>query len=198
MNKEILKPKNVDELRTSNNPKLVYNLDNHKGPAINTITHVSNKTHQGKVIKKTPDGYFVNNENLGIIAGAAGPKNSMQKSHQMLTNENRSTTSVEYYGAKGGGDEYITYTNGEYLEPHKQQLSQIPMINMTNSEVNPTNNLNYGKKSYNVPSNNRSITKDDYFGNIGGMISNVVEPIVNGLRHTKKTNLQIILMLMVI
>jgi len=36
--------------------------------------------------------------------------------------------------------------------------------------------------------NNRSTTIDSYFGNVGGLISNLVDPIVKGVRHTKKTN----------
>ncbi len=183
--RSLWQPKNVDQLRASNNPKLAFSLDNHKGPAINPIT---NRGNQGKIIKKSPEGFFVNNNNLGMIAGAPGAKKEQQHSHQMMTKENRETTSVEYYGARGNGDEHLSYINGEYMDPHKQQLCQTPMINMSNNETNPTNNSNYGKQSYNILSNNRSTTKDDYFGNIGGMISNVVEPIVNGLRHTKKTN----------
>jgi hypothetical protein len=185
VNRELYTPKNVDQLRASNNPKLVYKLDNHMGPAINPVT---NRGIQGKIVKKGPDSYFVNNNNLGMVASSTGMFKPKSDSEQMLTNENRATTSVEYYGVKGSEHNHNTYVNGEYQTPHKQQLDANPMINMSNNNVNPTNSLNYGKDSFNVLPNNRTTTKDSYFGNISGILQNVVEPIVNGLRHSKKTN----------
>jgi hypothetical protein len=74
------------------------------------------------------------------------------------------------------------------MEPHKQQLSSPGPHNMSIQGTNPTNTLNYNKGSYSVLNNNRSVTQDSHFGNIGGLISNVVEPLVKGLRHSKKTN----------
>ena len=182
-NRGLYNPKTVDELRTANNPKMVYKLDNHMGPAIKAITH---RGSQGKVVKQNPDSYFSNDNQLGMIAHKGG--NPMQKSQQMLTCENRASTSVEYYGARGANNDHVSYVHGDYMDPHKQQLGAIPMTNMSNAETNPTNSLNYGKESHLVLPNNRTVTNDSYFGNIGGMVSNVVEPIFNGLRHSKKTN----------
>ena len=48
--------------------------------------------------------------------------------------------------------------------------------------------MNYGKDSYTTLQNNRTTTKNSSFGNVGGLISNMVDPIVKGLRHSKKTN----------
>lgn len=183
--RDLWKPKNVDELRVTNNPKMVYTLDNHMGPAINPIT---NRGIQGKIVKQGPDSYFINNNNLGMVPGAPGAKKEMQKSQQMMTCENRDTTSVQYYGIKGSGDENVSYVNGEYMDPHKQQLSANPMINMSIQDKNPTNTLNYGKDSYQVLPNNRNTTTEGHIGNVGGMISNIVKPLFNGLRHSKKTN----------
>ena len=184
INREMYVPKTVDELRTSNNPKMVYTLDNHMGPAINPITNMG---QHGKINKKGVDLTTVNSS-LGMIAKTSGPNSHTRQSHQMLTNENRSSTSVEYYGAKGSGLDQPSYVSGKYMEPHKQQLSSPGPYNMSIQETNPTSTLNYNKDSYSVLNNNRSTTKDSYFGNVGGMISNVVEPIVKGLRHSKKTN----------
>lgn len=183
--RDLWQPKTVDELRTTNNPKMVYKLDNHMGPALNPI---KNRGIQGKIVKQGPESYFVNNNNLGMVAGVQGQKASTQKSQQMMTCENRDTTTVEYYGVRGPGEEHMSYVEGQYMDPHKQQLAGKPMINMTNNGTNPTNSSNYGKNSYSVLPNNRNTTRDGHFGNVGGLISNVVEPIFNGLRHSKKTN----------
>ena len=184
--RDMYKPKTVDELRTSNNPKQVFTLHNHVGPAIQPVT---NRGIQGKVVKKRPDVTFRNNENLGVVPHAHGNQHPMQKSHQMLTDENRPHTSVEYYGARGSSQEQVSYVQGTYMDSEKQQLEAPGAVNMTQSGVNPTSSLNYSKDSYNTVSNNRSTTDGSYFGNIGGMISNIIEPIANGLRHSKKTNI---------
>ena len=184
MKRDMYTPKTVDELRASNNPKMVYTLDNHMGPAINPITNMG---HHGKVVKKAPD-LTTMNSNLGMIAKTSGPNSQTRHSHQMLTNENRPSTSVEYYGVKGSGQDQPSYVSGKYMESHKQQLSSPGPCNMSIQSTNPTNTLNYNKESYSVLNNNRSVTQDSHFGNIGGLISNVVEPLVKGLRHSKKTN----------
>lgn len=183
-NRELYNPKNVDQLRASNNPKMVYSLDNHMGPAINPV---QNRGHQGKIVKQGPEGFFTNNHNLGMIAN--GLDKPTQKPQQMMTCENRASTSVEYYGARGSGEEKISYVPGDYMDPHKQQLGAIPMINMKDQEKNPSNESNYNKASYVNRANNRTVSNASYLGNIGGMISNVVEPVFKGLRHSKKTNI---------
>ena len=185
MQRDLYTPKNVDELRAANNPKLAYRLDDHMGPATNPI---KNRGIQGKIVKQGPDSYFVNDNNLGMIASVAGQKNQGMNQDFIMPEANRSTTSVEYYGAKGNGNKQSNYVNGEYMDPHKQQLASNHVLNMANNGVNPTSSLNYGKESFNSLPNNRSTTNDSYFGSISGMVQNVVEPIVNGLRHTKKTN----------
>lgn len=186
MNRDLYKPKNVDELRTANNQKETYCLDNHMGPA--STQYTKNMGIHGKIVKKLPDLTYFNDNNLGMVARSSGPNYQMQKAHQMLTKENRETSSVEYYGARGSSSDQVNYVNGEYMQPHKQQLCTQQNLNMTNQGVNPTNNLNYSKNSYYTLPNNRSSTKNGYFGNVTSMVSNFVDPVVKGLRHTKKTN----------
>ena len=182
-NRDMWLPKNVDQLRASNNPKNVYCLDNHMGPALKPV---KNTGIQGKVVKQNPDSFFVNKDNLGLIAGTTGPKREVQGSDQMLTKENRDTTSIEYYGARGNKD--TSYVSGKYHESHKQQLPPKPITNAVDRENNPTSLLNYGKGSYNVDSNNRTTTKSPLFGSMKSAISSVTQPIINGIRHSKKTN----------
>ena len=64
MSRETWQPKNVDELRAENNPKMVYRLDDHMGPALQPV---QNRGIQGKIIKKTPETFFQNDNNLGML-----------------------------------------------------------------------------------------------------------------------------------
>lgn len=177
-------PKNVDDLRASNNPKNVYCLHDHMGPAIKPV---QNRGQQGKIVKKTADSYFVNKDNLGMIAGTSGPKKHTVGSEQMLTKENRDNTSVEYYGTRTNQNS-SSYAKQNYLDPNKQQLDSAPMTNRVDKATNPASEQNYGKYSYNVDNNNRNTTKTSHFGGMGSTVSNIVQPIMNGLRHSKKVN----------
>lgn len=177
-------PKNVDELRASNNPKNIYCLDGHVGPAINPI---QNRGQHGKIVKKNPDGYFVNNNNLGMVAKTTGPNMHVVGSEQMLTKENRDNTSVEYYGTRINKNS-SSYSKQNYEETNRQQLAGIPIANRVDRETNPTSELNYSKSSYNTYNNNRNTTKTSHFGSISSAVSSIVQPIVNGLRHSKKEN----------
>lgn len=181
--RELWLPKTVDELRATNNPKNEYCLNGHMGPALKPV---QNRGVQGKIVKQGPDGYFVNKDNLGMIAGTSGPKMHTQSSEQMLTKENRDNTSIEYYGARGNNK--FSYTEQNYTDSAKQQLGSKPMINYIDKETNPTNLSNYGKKSYNVYANNRTTTKSNHFGNVQSSIYNLIQPVMNGLRHSKKEN----------
>ena len=177
-------PKGVDELRASNNPKNEYCLNGHTGPAIKPV---QNRGQSGKIVKKTQDGYFVNKNNLGMIAGTSGPKKHTIGSRQMLTNENRDSTSVEYYGRRINQNG-ASYSKQNYSDSNKIQLNSIPITNRVDIETNPTSELNYGKQSYNSNSNNRNTTKTSHFGNIGSAVSSIIQPVMNGLRHSKKEN----------
>ena len=177
-------PKTVDELRASNNPKNVYCLHDHMGPAIKPV---QNRGQQGKMIKKTADSYFVNKDNLGMIASTSGPKMHTVGAHQMLTNENRDNTSVEYYGTRINQNG-ASYAKQNYLDSNKQQLDGAPITNRVDTTTNPTSDQNYGKTSYNAHNNNRNTTKSSHFGGMGSTVSSIVQPIMNGLRHSKKVN----------
>ena len=179
------RPKTVDELRAANNPKLVYKLDNHMGPALNPIQTAPTKTSLGKIVQKKPDTYYSSN---GLTGVAKGMSKDMQKPIQMMTNENRAATSVEYYGVKGNSDG-SQYTVGEHKPSTKQQLPQKPFSNLTNNNIYPTTKQNYGKEGYKTYANNRTTTRDSHIGNAYGQLkANVIDPIVDGFRHTKKTN----------
>lgn len=168
-------PKTVDQLRAANNPKSVYNL-NYKSPA-----YKPNQSGSiGKVIKKTPDTYYVN-EGCGGMGPARGIEQSSQKPLQMLTNENRDNTSVLYYGPRGT-DSSTSYTKGATEESKKNQLPSKPFTNLSGQfQVS-----DHGKDSFKLLDNNRT-TKQDYFGNITGQfISNVISPITNQFKQEKK------------
>jgi len=173
-------PKTVDQLRASNNPKSVYHL-NYKAPAYKPVQ----SGQLGKVIKKTPDTYYVN-EGSGGMGPARGIEQPTQKPLQMMTNENRDDTSVLYYGVRGTNSN-LSYSKSTNEESKKIQLPANPFTNLSSQGVFQVSD--HGKESFKLLDNNRT-TKQDYFGNVKGQfMSNLVDPIANQFKYTKKTNL---------
>jgi len=179
-------PKSVDEMRAANNPKANYALD-YQAPAYDPKAisiEMKPQDRMGKFVKKGPDTYHVNNsmQMMGTPGGAEKPRIAP---NQMLTDEQRDTTNVEYYGVRGVDD--IGYTSkGEAGHVRRQQLKPDTMLNVANSTFNPVHGENYGKGGYKSYDNNRE-NDTDYFGAIqGAFLANVVNPLVKTLKHTKK------------
>jgi len=102
----------------------------------------------------------------------------------MLTDPNREHTSVSYYGAKGA-IESQQYVLGQTSETHRQELPTNSFTNLTGNNIYLTKDNSNSYKAY---TNSRD-TSQGYFGAIQGtFMQNVVDPLVKGLKHTKKTN----------
>jgi hypothetical protein len=182
-------PKNVDEMRTANNPKANYELC-YQAPAYDPKAislEMKPQDRMGKYVKKGPDTYHMNNslQMMGTPGAASGQERPRIAPDQMLTDEQRDTTNVEYYGVRGVDD--IGYTSkGEAGHVRRQQLKSDTVLNVANSTFNPVHGENYGKGGYKSYVNNRD-NDTDYFGAIqGAFLANVVSPIVKTLKHTKK------------
>ena len=173
-------PKGVDELRVANNPKSNYLL-NYQAPAYDPK---ANQPILGKIVKKGPDTYHVNNS-MEMMGNPHGHDKARTIPNQMVTTEQRDSTNVEYFGVRGTDD--IGYMHkGEEGCVHKQSLKTDTVLNFANSTLKPTDEQNYGKQGYNSYTNNRD-NDSDYFGSIQStFLANVVNPLVKTLKHTKK------------
>jgi len=178
-NRDKWMPKKVNDLRVATNPKSNYEV-NYVAPAFKMGDHAQ----LGKMIQKGPDKYHINGTNgMGAPLGNLKP---IQMSEQMLTDENREHTSSSYYGPRAVDN--AGYVKGNYEDPHKSQLPANPYLNLAANNVFPASQQNYGKDTYKSYTNNRDVS-GEYFGAVRGLfMANVVNPIVNGLKHTKKTN----------
>jgi hypothetical protein len=176
-------PKQVDELRTTNNPKSNY-VQNYQSPAYQpTAVDRSADVNQINMVKKKPDTYHMNC-GVGGMGPASGEAKPMQFSEQMLTDPNREHTSVSYYGAKGALDTQ-GYVTGQANETHRQELPTNSFTNLTGNGIYLTKD---NSESYKAYTNSRD-TSQDYFGAIQGtFMQTIVDPLVKGLKHTKKSN----------
>ena len=180
-------PKKVDELRTTNNPKSNY-VQNYQSPAYQpTAVDRSADVNKINMVKKRPDTYHMNSGSSGMGAAsgsASGEARPMQFSEQMLTDPNREHTSVSYYGAKSAM-ETQGYVTGKSNETHRQELPTNSFTNLTGNGIYLTKDNSTSYKAY---TNSRD-TSQGYFGAFQGtFMQNVIDPLIKGLKHTKKTN----------
>lgn len=87
-------PKTVDELRTTTNPKLEYNLNNLEGPS---SAHVKNVGIIGRVEKHTPDTYFINSQDRWLTT-TGSEKGEMLRSQQEMGIIRRNDVKTDYTG----------------------------------------------------------------------------------------------------
>ena len=146
--------RNVDQLRVVTNPKVTFGLEGHEGPAIagGTTGKQREMGTIGTVEKNRPDtDYKVGAERWFTTTGASIAPTMAPK--QILHDNNRPTTSEEYFGAGGHAD--ASYLKGNYEPTIKQQLHS--------HDVKPASAMgqgngfenNYGANGYKVNNNNR-------------------------------------------
>jgi hypothetical protein len=179
------RPKTVDELRVATNPKSNYE-NSYRAPAYDPKQIAASQEQMGKFIKKTPETFkaYHGVESAGIAGGMERPRN---KPIEMLTKEERESTTFEYYGVKLG--EEMGYADkGHEGTVHKQTYNGAEPLNPAPQGQFPSTQQNYGKESYTSYTNSRD-SQEDYYGTVGGMfMANVVDPIVKTLRYSKKMN----------
>tara|TARA_Y100000992_G_scaffold226348_3_gene157955 strand:- start:1826 stop:3529 length:1704 start_codon:yes stop_codon:yes gene_type:complete len=187
-NRNDWKPKNVDDLRTSNNPKTSYDLNGHNGPAYSYIQNSSTTQHMGNVEKYLPDTYYESGPNRWFTT-TNDEKKPTVRSKQLMPYENRGDTTREYYGSANSNQAKATYTEKEYEESKRQNLGNLPISNLSaTGQYGASKNSNF-VDSYNILPNNRTTDKDPInFGHIHGIAKAVISPLMDILNPTRKEN----------
>jgi hypothetical protein len=179
-------PKNVDQLRVANNPKETYG-----GVVLGGKTSVTNRGIEGKMEKRRPDRYYENSEDRYFVTTGI-QKAQTARSKQILTHENRTDTTREYYGNGNDGNKAV-YVDGKYNEPKRAVLAPN-IIHISNAKTlndNPNGRqviLQSFKNS--ATSNNRSIDskRDLQMGPMKALQQSIIAPLMDTLRPSRKEN----------
>ena len=161
---EIMRPRDTNELRTSNNPKLSYNS------VVVPGQHYVAKSAEdaGEVRKYKPDRFYIDETgerffvtNGEVIKEAARPV-------QILNYTAREETSAEYYGPGQSQDFQESYVPGSYRAPSTKQYSNDMYRNANLTEYY-TNNVDgkqadYGRAGFDNRPNERDATSQRVMG----------------------------------
>ena len=184
MAREAWMPKNVDDLRVTNNQKQTFDLNGHQGPAISAIKVQGPNDKIGKVEKHLPEKYHEVGPTRWFTTTGVEQAPAIRPT-QIIPMENRINTTSEYYGA--GGQGHTTYVNSEVEASKRQALGQLPISNATLEGKSSAQPGEYG--NYNVLPNNRTTDQDEVaFGGVYGIAKAVVAPLLDILNPTRKEN----------
>jgi hypothetical protein len=171
--------KTVDELRTVNNPKVSYDGVTLGGKNIST-----NRGIEGKVEKYKPDTYYNNTPDRYLTTTGAHMAHTAH-SEQVMGNPNRTETSIEYYGNKANSNN-ASYVKKNFQPTKRMQLKteQLGGVHTGTSSLKKDK-----KKSYRILPNARSTTEENtFFGGLMGIAKEVIMPLSETLRPSKKEN----------
>jgi hypothetical protein len=189
MARESWMPKSVDDLRAENKPRTTFDLNGHQGPAIYPIKLQGPNTKIGVVEKHLPEKSFESGPNRWFTTTGVEQAPPI-RSTQVIPMENRIDTTREYYGSGSNTQNgQATYTNPDYEESKRQNLSALPLTNASASGTNYASPSDYGSQSYNILHNNRTTQpQSQEFGGVYGMAKAAITPILDIFRPTRKEN----------
>ncbi len=178
-------PKNVNELRASNNPRLTFEYKNPQGPA---TSEVKNPGMLGRIEKKLPDTTFPSGPDRWFTTTGNEIKPT-DRGVVILSEENRETTSRDYFGSSNNTGAEASYTDRNFRETHRQQLDGLPISNANANNQFLGDKNNFGVNGYKTLSNNRSTTQHpNPLGIVSGVINSIISPITDILRPSRKEN----------
>lgn len=182
--------RNVDELRTTNNPKLTYSLENHEGPAYNwNVQQPPDANTFGRVEKFLPDKFYLNTPDRWFTTTGL-EKAQSGRPEEMMKDQNRICTTSEYFGT----DSNINGTKQhapEFYEPAKRVKNDgKPVINVSGVGKHEPTKFDYGRGITRLHSTNRSTIKPPPFLGtaINGAFKAVVAPLLEVVRPSRKEN----------
>ena len=183
--RDLLMPKSVDDLRVETNPKNTYELNGHEGPANYHNKASGSVKTQGRVEKHSVDrDYEVGPKRWFTTTGASKAAAARENFQLDETNRQRSTT--DYYGASVSGVDG-GYTDRNYAESTKQQLSGTDMPVPSAGGRHGTHKGEYGREGYNLLSNNRTLDGGKTeVGQVWGMMRAVIAPFDDVFRASRK------------
>ena len=175
MSREAWQPKSVDELRTINNPKLTFSLDEHVGPAHSAV---QTRSEHAKINKNRPDTHFEHGPNRYFTSKVMNKQALQPKSLVDTKENNRKTTNAEYYGVAGAA----SLPEAKSLRPTENKYNRIQKDHIydefigapsSSVQIQQFDTSKYDKKvPYRSTTNASSTPNINLTGHTSGMVYN--------------------------
>ena len=175
-------PKSVDELRNKSDPKISF-----KGRVVSG-KGISKTTKKPNMQKNRPDTFFVNSEDRYFTTTGAVLKEKQRPC--IISKETNRKHSKSYSGSAGPATKKNQSKRSLYKKSTKNLfLKDGPRNAFDNDGWKNEKFGDYGKKSINLPANERDITqKRTHTSNLVGLFKALTAPFADIFRTTKKEN----------
>lgn len=175
--------KNVDQLRTANNPKTTYDaktLDGMKAKVRGDI---------GVVKKNRPERFWEQTPDMWLKTTGAVTK-QMDQPAQLVKDTHRQDTTSEYMGAAFAHDNKGRAKDPAVRDASKPQFGEFALANPAGTIYGKGSSNDYGKSKILVYNNERDITTTRvYQGNLTSLIKAIVAPVTDMINVTKKDDM---------
>jgi hypothetical protein len=180
-------PKTVDELRVDTNPKLVYELRGHEGPADSFIKTASTTQMLGRVEKQRPDTFFINSQDRWLTT-TGSEKGETLRPLQEMGILRRNDVPVNYMGPAGATDVKAAYAPENYEKAKRHEAFQGGVNHSRAIGKGPSTDADNFLRSHTNYENNRSTVKqpETMRSGFGGAIGAVIAPLMDFLKPTRK------------
>jgi len=177
-------PKTVDELRTTNNPKQEYNLNNLQGPAQAVIKNVG---IEGKVEKYRPDTFFINSQDRWLTTTGA-EKAGRLIAEEVQKTSHRNETTTHQHGTPNAILKTASYVPSKHEVTKRNQLEGFDVGHSNATGAGPHNDKDTFLNSHTNYTNNRAINpQPQTFGSgFSSAIGSVIAPIMDILKPSRK------------
>jgi len=182
--RDVWRPKTVDELRTTNNPKVTY-----EGQMLGA--YKPNRAGKiGRVEKNRPDTFFVNDESRWLTTTGI-EKAQKARGTISLKPEHRAYQTREYFG-NGAPDANGTYSTPTIQRCEKPQFKPLNLGVATDKDgwnVKNKDMREIQQEGYRPLANARNLTKQQKeLGAVSAGFKAMVTPILDVLRPSRKQN----------
>ena len=157
MNDILRERKSIDELRTTSNPKVTYELPFVAGKALNT-----QRAELGETRKYHPDSFYINHNGERNFASVSENSKPTERAAQIIKHQAREDTSTQHMGPALSADFTATYNTPSFRAPLTHQNDGYGYRNSDGSTYGVKNidaeNNDYGKAGVEIFTNQRNVT----------------------------------------
>ncbi len=176
--RDIMMPKNVDELRVGTNPKTTYEGRIIEGQGITKPGKL------GATNKNRPDTYYENSADRYFTTTGAFVKPTERPCTE-AKDTNRQDTTKEHFG--GANVNIAQKLDGLVKESAKQQLEDFGFRNLDGDDIGQGDKTDYGKQNIMVCENERDNTAErTYQGNLISLVKSITAPLEDIFKETRK------------
>ena len=180
---ELVKPKNIDELRSLSNPKLTY-----KGRVISG-KDISRRGKMGDMKKNRPETFYHNSPERYLKTTGAVLKSKQRERFCAKATNRQNTRSYQGNAAPAVNKKprKIPLHKKSTKNLYKTDTTRnVKLVNQWNAE---SKNSDYGKSSFNLPCNERDVTqKRTHINNLVTNVKALIAPLEDVMKRTRKEN----------